>query len=67
MSKYLIMRAVVVGGGKCKATLFLRKHKCVETKGAGWRCKYCGIPLIRLREQNRGEFRSDKEWQYLKY
>lgn len=53
MSRYIIAKEIIVGGGRCKATLFLRKHKCVNRTGQGFRCKYCGTPLRVLREQER--------------
>lgn len=40
-------------GGRCKSALYLRKHKCVKMNGLGWRCKYCGTPLIILGELER--------------
>lgn len=35
---------------RCKHTVFLKKHKCVEfPNGLGFRCKYCNIPYVVLR------------------
>ena len=53
MSKYMIAKEIIVGGDKCKATFFLRKHKCVNRTGQGFRCKYCGTSLRVLRELER--------------
>ena len=30
--------------GRCRETLYIRKHKCIEYPGLGFRCKYCGVP-----------------------
>lgn len=38
---------------RCKETLFIKRHKCIEYPGLGFRCKYCGMPYITLREQER--------------
>jgi len=43
----------IEAGGRCKQVLFLRRHRCVKYRGAGYRCKYCGTPFIRLRKQER--------------
>lgn len=40
-------------GGRCRGALFLRRHRCIYTKGLGYRCKYCDTPLYRLRQQER--------------
>lgn len=46
----------IEAGGRCKQVLFLRRHRCVKYRGAGYRCKYCGTPLIRLRKQDANTF-----------
>ena len=42
------MGEVIEAGVRCRETLFLRRHRCVNVKGAGWRCKYCGASLVNL-------------------
>ena len=47
------MSDYVETGGRCKQTLYLRKHRCIKYKNAGYRCKYCGKLLFTLRREER--------------
>ena len=37
--------------GRCKGTMYLLKHKIVNIKGQGCRCKYCGRSYIHLKKE----------------
>lgn len=36
--------------GRCRGTLWIRKHKILQVKDRGYRCKYCGKTQKELRE-----------------
>lgn len=38
-------------GGRCKGSLYFKRHRVVKTKGQGYRCKYCGRILSDLRHE----------------
>lgn len=50
--------------GRCRETLYIRKHKIILVSGAGYRCKYCGRSYIHLkREENLKEReRRSRSW-----
>lgn len=37
--------------GRCKGTLYLLRHKIVNIRGLGCRCKYCGKSYIHLKKE----------------
>lgn len=49
----------IEAGGRCKQALYFHRHRCTNVKadGLGWRCKYCGKPLIKIRNRERRERR----------
>jgi len=40
-------------GGRCKANLWLTKHRVIKTKSRGYRCKYCDQIISDLRYQQK--------------
>lgn len=36
-------------GGRCKGSLWLRKHRVIKQPGRGYRCKYCDRMLSDIR------------------
>lgn len=47
------MSEYIEAGGRCREALFLRRHRCVNYKGLGMRCKYCGASLVKLKKGER--------------
>ena len=43
----------IEAGGRCKHTLYLRRHRCVKMKGLGYRCKYCLEPMVKIENRER--------------
>lgn len=50
--------------GRCRETLWIRKHKIINIKGLGCRCKYCGRSYIHLKEESdcKERERRSREW-----
>ena len=44
---------------RCRETLYLLKHKCMNYKGFGYRCKYCSMPLKVLLDR---DYRRKMKW-----
>lgn len=40
-------------GGRCGEALFIRRHRFVNYKGLGMRCKYCGASLVKIKKEER--------------
>ena len=48
--------------GRCKETMYLKRHMVIKTKSRGCRCKYCDKLLSDLRYEAESKQKRRKRW-----